>query len=194
MTTTERLAAALNDAHEYGSEGWFGENEESGECGFWIPMQYWENLMSDLAAYEADQKQEASPSARQEALEWLANIKRWISSGQTNSSWRESDDKIEKTIKAALTTDQSNVSEDVRDYVETSKLKEAFGMFLNGMAYYETFPDNEEDAKQLRKSATYNFLRARNHISEELEDICSASCKAVYVEEYERAATGKDLK
>lgn len=76
---------------------------------------------------------------------------------------------------------------EAKDYVETSKLKEAFGMFLNGMAYYETFPDNEEDAAQLRKAATYNFLRARNHISDELSELCNQCCKAVYKMEEEKA-------
>lgn len=66
-------------------------------------------------------------------------------------------------------------------------LMEAFGMFLNGMAYYETVPENEEDAKQLSKSATYNFLRARNHIGEMVSSLCSMACKEVYTEE-ERAA------
>lgn len=65
------------------------------------------------------------------------------------------------------------------------KMAEALGMFLNGMAYYETFPDNEEDAKQLRKSATYNFLRARNHLPDAIADKCSMACKRVYTEEYE---------
>jgi hypothetical protein len=83
--------------------------------------------------------------------------------------------------------DTVTISREVVDYVHTSKLKEAFGMFLNGMAYYETFPDDAEDARQLQKSATYNFLRARNHIGDELADICSACCKAVYTTEYEKA-------
>lgn len=65
-------------------------------------------------------------------------------------------------------------------------LKVAFGMFLNGMSYTETFPEDDDDYKQLQKSATYNFLRARNHVNDELSDQCSMACKAIYTAEYNK--------
>ncbi len=65
-----------------------------------------------------------------------------------------------------------------------AKLLEAFGMFLNGMAYYTTFPDNDEDAKQLSKSATREFMRAERHISEELKSACRDAHKKLITKEF----------
>lgn len=76
-----------------------------------------------------------------------------------------------------------HVLEETKDNITTSKLKEAFGLFLNGMAYYGEIPDSEEDSKYLRKQATYNFLRARNHIDDELAELCVAAAKDVYATE-----------
>ncbi len=83
--------------------------------------------------------------------------------------------------------------ESVQNYIKTleeeaashdPRILEAFGMFLNGLAYWETFPDDAEDAKSLQKQATYNFLRARNHLTDAQSAACSEACKRVYTEEY----------
>lgn len=62
-------------------------------------------------------------------------------------------------------------------------LREAFGMFLTGLAYYTEMPENADDAKYLSKQATYHFLRARNHVPDLMETICAGAAKDVYRQE-----------
>jgi hypothetical protein len=60
---------------------------------------------------------------------------------------------------------------------ELANLKTAYGMFLNGLAYYSTCPDSQQDAEYLQKQATYWFLYARNFIPAETHSDCSEMAK-----------------
>ncbi|MDE2232466.1 MAG: hypothetical protein KGJ95_10470 [Candidatus Omnitrophica bacterium] len=81
-------------------------------------------------------------------------------------------------------------AETIRQALRTAnaqqRLVEAFGMFLNGMAYYSTFPDNAEDAKQLQKQATCCFLEARKHVDDETAQKCLDAAKVIYVAAHEK--------
>lgn len=61
------------------------------------------------------------------------------------------------------------------DNVEPWRL--ALGMFVQGMAYYTSFPDSKEDAEYNQKQATYWFLYARNVVSEKLKNSCAEQAK-----------------
>ncbi len=74
--------------------------------------------------------------------------------------------------------------EDVADAVITivrareHELMVALGYFLNAQAYADTFPDDAEDATQLRKDATRNMLTARALLSERDQFECGERMKA----------------
>lgn len=61
---------------------------------------------------------------------------------------------------------------------ELSKLKIAYGCHVQADAYRDTFPDNEEDAKYLRKQETWWRLTARAKAGEALESECADAAKS----------------
>ena len=113
MTTTDRLAAALKEFNYQMLDN--GEGAYSMLFGAKISASTVETIRAVLAAYEAEQKQEAKGRfISQIALERVENeIKNWCPDEGPMWIYIRS-----ALLQAALTTDQRNVSEDVRDALE----------------------------------------------------------------------------
>lgn len=60
---------------------------------------------------------------------------------------------------------------------QIARLELIVGLYRNADAYADTFPDDEVDAKQLRKSETWHRLAARSHIDDPLDDACQQAAK-----------------
>lgn len=73
------------------------------------------------------------------------------------------------------------------------RLKTALGYFMNAEAYRSTFPDNDEDAAQLRKSATWNEITGRNFLTDKDQFECSEAMKKHVSEQPEFKKTMDDL-
>lgn len=72
-------------------------------------------------------------------------------------------------------------------------LKIAMGMHINADAYSSTFPDNNEDAKYLKKSETYLRLSARNLLPEDFAWECHEAYKAYAAPEILRELKEKGI-
>lgn len=85
-------------------------------------------------------------------------------------------------IERAVLTERKSLSRTIAEKdAENAKLRAAYGCHIQADAYWGTFPDNEEDAAQLRKSATRWRLTAREVVAEgsELHDACAEAAKGI---------------
>lgn len=61
---------------------------------------------------------------------------------------------------------------------EVGRLRICVGLHVNADAYADTFPEDAEDAAQLRKSETWHRLSARSVLLERDKDVCNQAAKA----------------
>ena len=66
--------------------------------------------------------------------------------------------------------------------VENMQLREALGAHIQADAYRDSFPDDEEDARYLRKQEAFWRLAARSWIDERLSGECAQVAKERYVQ------------
>ena len=60
---------------------------------------------------------------------------------------------------------------------ENARLRTIVGLHINADAYRDTFPDDDEDAKQLRESETWHRLQARSLLTDQDESNCEEAAK-----------------
>ncbi len=144
----------------------------------------WQELLDSINEAITTPAQRPTDKDAQEALQWFNEE---TIAMQHIGQYGKEDMRHVETIRRAL-SEPSREATWRSEYAALSKicdsLYEAFGMFLNGMAYYTTFPDNDEDAKQLSNSATREFMRAERHISEELKSVCRDAHKELITKEH----------
>lgn len=76
---------------------------------------------------------------------------------------------------------ESSLSELSQLRAEANVLKSALGCHFEADAYRDTFPDNEDDKKYLRKQETFWRIIGRNLVSYKLKQECCEAAKKVSI-------------
>ncbi len=74
------------------------------------------------------------------------------------------------------------------------RIKEALGAHIIADAYRDTFPDDDQDAKYLRKMETYWRLKAKSWLSVNDADLCHAKARDRALDEPEHKAMVERMK
>lgn len=74
------------------------------------------------------------------------------------------------------------------------RIKEALGAHIMADAYRDTFPDDEQDEKYLRKQETYWRLKARQWMTTNDAELCHQKAKARAANEPEHRALVERIK